>query len=238
MPLDFPNCRVLSYGYDSFVSHFFSGAANQTNILGHANTFLSLVDDARHDCPSRPVIFISHSLGGLLVKAVLLEASKRKHEIYAATAGTIFLGTPHRGSSGYPELGRLVSSAARAVQFDTSNNILRDFSVDASILQVLTDSFREAYNDLHFYLATFEEGRGFGVPIIARNKIVPSWSAHLEFEGEHKDVINADHRRMCRFSSKEDTGYIRVKVSLRKCINLKVKGTITSLLNTFAGLMA
>jgi len=145
--------------------------------------------------------------------------------LYNATAGTIFLGTPHRGSAGYPELGRVIQSTARAIQFDTSRSILRDLEVDASILQVLSESFCDAYRDLDFYLATFEEARGLGIPIIARGKVVPPWSAHLDFEGEIKKVINADHRRMCRFSGDSKTGYIQVRVSVRECIRTKVKGS-------------
>jgi len=43
------------------------------DILGHATTFLSLLDDVRDAALSRPIIFIGHGVGGLLVKAILRE---------------------------------------------------------------------------------------------------------------------------------------------------------------------
>lgn len=48
----------------------------------------------------RPMIWISHSMGGLLVKKMLLEASK-KPELNALinnTRGIIFYSVPHHGS--------------------------------------------------------------------------------------------------------------------------------------------
>lgn len=49
------------------------------------------------------MIFVGHSLGGLVVKQALLLASESLHDSYHdilnATSGIVFLGTPHRGSS-------------------------------------------------------------------------------------------------------------------------------------------
>jgi hypothetical protein len=54
----------------------------------------------------KPIIFVAHSLGGLLVKALLCSSSRRRadakregcHPIIEKTAGVMFLATPHAGS--------------------------------------------------------------------------------------------------------------------------------------------
>lgn len=67
---DFPKARIFTYGYDSSVSHFFEGAANVSNIRDHARDLLQRLSGERCDCETRRLIFVAHSLGGLVVKAV------------------------------------------------------------------------------------------------------------------------------------------------------------------------
>lgn len=40
LPKTVPNARILTYGYDSKVTHFFDGPANQNSFLGHARTLI------------------------------------------------------------------------------------------------------------------------------------------------------------------------------------------------------
>jgi hypothetical protein len=226
LPQDFPKCRVLTYGYDSLVSRGLKGAANQATILDHARELLDGLEEERRQALGRPLIFIAHSLGGLLLKAVLRQASETDattpdgrviHDVSESTIGTIFLGTPHRGSD-YAQLGELIANVARAVQFDRSNNVLKDLNINSTILEILNDSFKKMCSTQKFTLVTFEEGRGLGIPIVARDKVVQSWSAHLDYAGEQKGVINADHRRMCRFSGSDSPGYRQLKRAIDKCI--------------------
>jgi len=207
------------------VGRFFSGTANQTNVLGHAKTFLDEFEEQRREAFDRPVVFVVHSLGGLLLKAVLRQASEADimsadgrviHEICSSTAGIIFLGTPHRGST-YASLAELVASVVKVVYFNISTSILKDLRVDASILEVLDDSFSRLYSTYGFALFTFEESQGLGIPFIARHKVVESWSAHLGYPGEEKAVINADDRNMCRFSERDSLGYGKVRRAIDKC---------------------
>ncbi|KAL0631451.1 hypothetical protein Q9L58_009683 [Maublancomyces gigas] len=65
IPIDLPNARILTYGYDTTLP----GSKSNAQISEYANQFLESLKDARHD-PHRPIIFIGHSLGGLLIKEV------------------------------------------------------------------------------------------------------------------------------------------------------------------------
>jgi len=67
---DFTNVRILTYGYDSHVSHFFAGAASQNNINAHGRSLLNALELNRRYNPKRPLIFMAHSLGGIVLKEV------------------------------------------------------------------------------------------------------------------------------------------------------------------------
>ncbi|CAD6190649.1 unnamed protein product [Caenorhabditis auriculariae] len=58
----------------------------------------------------RPIVFIGHSMGGLLTKKLLLDF---KEEISSKTVGVLFIATPHRGSP--------VASWAYSVFFPTAD---------------------------------------------------------------------------------------------------------------------
>ena len=54
------------------------------------------------------MIFIAHSLGGVLVKkALVLSHQNHRREIFDATIGILFLGTPH-GSGSFENISRIL----------------------------------------------------------------------------------------------------------------------------------
>ena len=67
---DLPTARIFTYGYDSSVSHFFNGPANQNSITDNGRALLSSIASQRHHCLGRPLLLIVHSLGGIVVKSV------------------------------------------------------------------------------------------------------------------------------------------------------------------------
>jgi hypothetical protein len=162
---DFKNTRIATYGYDSRVSNFFGGAANQTDILGHGRSLLHATEIFRRPCPARPIIFIVHSLGGLVLKDALRRSWQAQdyeadlRTMYVSTTAIIFMGTPHRGST-YAPWGTIARNIAVASGFDASNRILRDLHVDSSILELLREDFAKMLNENKIDVFTFQEAKG------------------------------------------------------------------------------
>jgi triacylglycerol esterase/lipase EstA (alpha/beta hydrolase family) len=105
LPLEIPQARILSYGYNAGIA--FTGSAS--GIDDYARQLLErllakrrhVTDPENDGTTKRPLLFICHSLGGVVVKRALVlahERSRRYGSISQDTTGIMFLGTPHRGS--------------------------------------------------------------------------------------------------------------------------------------------
>jgi hypothetical protein len=94
---------MLSFGYDADVVHWFS-AASVNCIGGHAEALLGALVRRRErtDSEDRRIIFVMHSLGGLVVQNALAlsRSSPEAHlqKVQANTVALAFLGTPNFGS--------------------------------------------------------------------------------------------------------------------------------------------
>ncbi len=119
--------RIVTYGYNADVVHFFR-PAGQNTVREHARNLIEDLTDLRRRTNSfeRPLIFVAHSLGGLvcqqvrsaflcfqvlhassissalliLTKAVVLSIHdiEAEHQLSDSLLGIMFLGTPHAGS--------------------------------------------------------------------------------------------------------------------------------------------
>ncbi|KAM7187803.1 Alpha/Beta hydrolase fold [Rhypophila sp. PSN 637] len=114
LPRTLPGTRIMTFGYDSAVVR---STGTSTNSVGlHAGSLLSDLSARRKDNPQRPIIFIGHSLGGIVIKEALCKASEAgspsyQKQIFDSTYSIIFLATPHRGS-GYARLSMIGSVLA------------------------------------------------------------------------------------------------------------------------------
>lgn len=68
VPLTIPNARVLTYGYDTHIRHRFGSQINKSTVYDIAWDFLVSLEAARRYEPMRPLLFIAHSLGGIVVE--------------------------------------------------------------------------------------------------------------------------------------------------------------------------
>ncbi|KAF5533396.1 kinesin light chain 1 [Fusarium mexicanum] len=92
-----PMARVMVYGYESCVANSNSFQSLEDLATSFYNSLLALA----YTPTTRPIIFIAHSLGGLIIKETLITLSKSKNEdnlkLVKAVYGIVFFGVPHDG---------------------------------------------------------------------------------------------------------------------------------------------
>jgi hypothetical protein len=171
LPEDCKNIRILTYGYDSHVSHFFKGPANKLNLSQLGEGLLNRVTSERRrsNATGRPIVFVAHSLGGLLVKEALIESRKQgsavdKADVYKSTHGIVFFGTPHKGSND-AQWGLILKGIASPF-FDTHDELLRTLQPDNELLAKLAKDFQDILDEGQLRICSLLESSGkTGLPV-------------------------------------------------------------------------
>ena len=93
----------MTWGYDSDVVRPFK-CVSLARLGQHAEYLCAQLRNERKDVPAdRPIIFVAHSLGGIVTKDALLKSHTSNDEatknISDNTCGVAFMGTPHFGSN-------------------------------------------------------------------------------------------------------------------------------------------
>jgi hypothetical protein len=224
LPIDRPDVRILTWGYDTIVTRGWQ-PVNKNNLFAHARDLLYALERERP--LRRPIIFVAHSLGGIMVKEVLRRAETSReqsiHDIILSTAAVIFLGTPHRGSPGLANLGEIVRRTASTIlRVDSNATVLRTLGCDSPELELCRESFTTQWREYNFRVKTFQEAFGLGGIGISRypEKVVPDTSSLLDDTREHAETIGANHMDMVRFCGIADPGYQKVSGELRMIVDI------------------
>ena len=168
---ELPFARIMTFGYDSTVLLSKSVADIEDKALELLNQ-LSLERTSLEpaDSNGRPIVFIGHSLGGILVKKSIILAHERSDEpaykdVLGNTKGIAFLGTPHRGSDG-AWWGSIVANIVKDLSIGTSTNprLLSDLKKDSSSLGNISSQFVHRTKGVRIY--TFYETKKTGSVVV------------------------------------------------------------------------
>ena len=126
-----------------------SGASN-ASIATHANSLLDRLKNKRREAGElhRPLIFVAHSMGGLVVKQALIEAmlNPRYCCIKASTYGLVFFATPHRGGN-RAGVGEFAANICSALTGGARNSLLEQLQRNSILNKISTDQFSIQSND-------------------------------------------------------------------------------------------
>lgn len=165
---EFSDVGVWSLGYSAsptkwmlpvgwLLSKFFPSwrdAGHTMSLPDRAGQVLDLM--VQHGFGDRPILFICHSLGGLLGKQILRKASDatdiRKRAVWENTRGVLFLATPHSGAI----LASLLNSFR--IVFGATVSI-EDLRVHDAHLRDLYDWYRNHATLLNVQTVTYYEMR-------------------------------------------------------------------------------
>ena len=144
MPGVIPDGRIYTWGYDADLAKF--SAASRNTIHQHANNLLSDLIDLRAVSPlnEKSIIFVVHSLGGIIVKEAINISRTTEgtavNGIAPATSGICFLGTPHRGSR-TATIGKIAFQITRAAGQKPDTKVLHALERNSEVLDMIADSF-------------------------------------------------------------------------------------------------
>jgi len=144
----------------------------------------------------RPVIFVVHSMGGLVTKYMLSYASD--HEVYTEilnqTKSILFLGVPHNGAT--------LATWAKAFDFALQpNEITNHLASDNPYLRDLKDRFESLLKRKPIDCLAFFET----LPLLELGKIVSESSASAVTAIKPAIGIDANHLSICKIDDKEQS---------------------------------
>lgn len=206
LPEKVPNARIMVWGYDSRIVSLSKTSTATT--FDHAETLLCDIVSLRGHTEQRiPLIFVAHSLGGIIVKDALctsrlVETSYKT--VLPATTAVAFLGTPHEGSRS-ASLGKVIVGLLRPIFPSSNTALLRTLEENSETLRRISRDFGCILDSGHLKVHSFqEELETFGT------KVVSADSSTVNYLREARCNLHGDHQEIARFSSQHDTNFLRV----------------------------
>lgn len=195
LPFDCPNLRIIGINYETALTEW--SAKHTCPCEKGKGTLQNRSDELMKSLAAsgvgqdRPIIWVGHSMGGLLVKEIIVQAMNNANDdirkLALNTRGILFLGTPHKGSS--------VAKLKQHIQFLLSPTIeVKELEENGSFLLSLHEKFLGYLNDMKdkVNIVSVIEGSptmltSFKFPI----HIVTQESAKLQFGDFY--ILNVDH---------------------------------------------
>ncbi|XP_072783083.1 protein SERAC1 isoform X3 [Taeniopygia guttata] len=200
---DCPSLRIISVEYDTHLSDWKAKCpveAHRKSIAFRSSELLDKLKAA--GIGDRPLVWVSHSMGGLLVKRMLVDASKNPEmdKIVNNTRGIIFYSVPHHGS----QLAEY-SINARYLLFPSVE--VKELSKDSPALKELNDDFLSFAKDKKFSVLSFAETLPTHIGSMLKLHVVPVESADIGIG----DLIPVDvnHLNICKPKKKDAFLYQR-----------------------------
>ncbi|KAG5800273.1 hypothetical protein H9Q69_000710 [Fusarium xylarioides] len=139
--------RILLYEHPS--------TTEDTRLSTMADALLEELESLRkREKQTRPVVFVGHSIGGVIIKMVLTKASRDPsfEDIYRQCYGAAFFGTPHQGSS-YFAMPSLATGIQNLLQLSAPmpTSITDDLRVGNTLLLQLDDDFKSIAHDFRIW---------------------------------------------------------------------------------------
>ncbi|XP_061609676.1 protein SERAC1 isoform X3 [Phyllopteryx taeniolatus] len=200
---DCPNLRVLSVEYDSHLSDWMAKcpAENQRKSLAYRSREL-LKKLKMAGVGDRPVVWVAHSMGGLLVKKMLIDASEDPDmkDLFKNTRGILFYSVPHHGT-----FMAEYSVNVRYLLFPSIE--VRELCRDSPALRDLDENFLTMAREKEIKVLSFAETLPTNIGPMVKILVVPAQSANIGI-GDLIEV-DVDHLSICKPERKDSFLYKR-----------------------------
>lgn len=221
LPLEPDVClaRILTFGYNA---NFRKAGNVSTSVLDFAKDLLFDLKYAKNErkedlnMGNVPLIFVVHSMGGLIVKEAYMQGQNdpEYESIIKAISAITFLATPHRGTNLAEILNRILQSTI----VTNSKQYISELAKNSFTLQKPNEQFRHVAPRLD--IVSFYETQPCSIGLKnARIMVLEKDSSVLGYPGETSKALNADHHDVCKFDSPKDPNYITVRNVLKSLVS-------------------
>ncbi|KAI1840286.1 hypothetical protein JX266_013505 [Neoarthrinium moseri] len=221
VPQSLPQARVWAFGYDTKLCHPLR-SGSQNTVYGEGKELVAILDDVRRGNEKLlPIIFVAHSLGGIVVKQALRYSEECKEQqanqslglVFDTTIGILFFGTPHGGADPRDLTHRVLQSVAGIMGVKANPNTIATLLPNSAELEQLRDEFLPMARKKQWSITSFQEQRG--VPFLNGRLVADKVSSCLgDRDVERTRAIDKNHTEMCKFSA-DDHEYGKVDQALR-----------------------
>ena len=203
--MDKQGVRVIGVDFDTYLSQWGNSCPRESfkRTLNERSTeILAKLKDS--GVGKRPVIFVGHSMGGLIIKRMLAESEENNDTDFVKnTKGIIFYSTPHNGT----RVAKL--NAGSKFLFFPSTEV-QDLEANSPALHILHQSFLDLARKFQMKIISF--GETAPTPYMGLDiTFVPGESSNPGY-GEHY-LVGQNHMNICKPNGKGSILY-------RKLINL------------------
>ncbi|KAI9888888.1 MAG: hypothetical protein M1814_006177 [Vezdaea aestivalis] len=221
LPLDrdIGQARILSFGFNA---SFQRRGKEQVSIVDFAKELLFDLkfgtnnDQESLEIGSVPLIFVVHSMGGLIIKeAYILGQNDPQYEhIIKSIVAIMFLATPHRGTN----LATVLNWILTSTFLSNAKQYINDLHQNSAALQKLNDQFRHIAPRLD--IVSFYETRPTPIGLKAMPVMILEKDASvLGYPGETSKALDADHHNVCKYDDLRDPNYIIVRNVLKSLVS-------------------
>ncbi|OBT82207.1 hypothetical protein VE02_08678 [Pseudogymnoascus sp. 03VT05] len=209
---DMPCCRTMIYGYNSkLLTH------KVDTIMDYDQGLLEELKKIRNteDLRKRPLFFIAHSFGGIILAHCLVKAALADEDdhltiasLYRATYGMLLFGIPHRGLV-VDDMQKIVAGQGNHPR----SALLEQIKSKSDLLAFQLMDFRNIIRDRKVDRESSRWRRtGDFVTVVDAD------SALLQLPNSMEDKIplDADHSIMVKFNNTSDRGYSSARDKLRQ----------------------
>ncbi|KAL9634164.1 MAG: hypothetical protein Q9204_003107 [Flavoplaca sp. TL-2023a] len=155
-----------------------------------------------------PIIFVAHSLGGLLVKQALVAAKNDDSfaDLRKNTYGLVFFAVPHQGGHG-ASLGKIAKNIVTTLNGSSRNDLIESLCANSFFQENQATFFRHQLED--YQIVSICETKptkikhlGWATAMI----VVDEKSATLGLAGtrERLVLVDSNHSEVCKFQADDD----------------------------------
>jgi hypothetical protein len=200
---DIDRCDIYCLGYGAAV--FEKWAKKEMDMFERAENVLEHF--AGMGLGKRPLVFVTHSLGGILAKMILRASSEADDEDWAAVSSAtklvIFLSTPHIGAS----IAKIVDAVPGASKH------IKLLGNETGMLEDLNKAYRKfcAAHEDHVTKVYYEKHTTYKAGLVVSRE-----SADPGIPGANPVAVDKDHISICKPKDRDDVVYRGIKRHIEK----------------------